>query len=155
MESESESYADRSYRWENRQIAKNVNEKLNKYGEIKLWLPRKAREGTKLSDVCGYKFFHAKEGFDFSVEYYISREDRETVALDTLLRDKSKNAENFFSHVGTNPLSEIGLIGIKRDWGGIDYEKVLELNHDSMDIVEQIAGTWEKAYLEMKRKYID
>ena len=53
-EDNANSDSDWSYRYANKDLAVKINTKLSDIGTLKLWLPRKAREGVKISDVSWF-----------------------------------------------------------------------------------------------------
>lgn len=153
---EAEDEQENRYRRENRELAKAAYNKLeSKYGELKLWLPRKARpeSGIKLSDVCYYKILDTKNGMKISLEYYVTRVDKQTISISILLRDKSSQKEEFLKLLGDAPLDCYEIKGEVLDWGGINYNDVLILQCGDSANADMIAKEWEKAYQALE-KYI-
>lgn len=151
---EQEDDMERHYRWENRQLGKTVCYLLNdEFGEFRSWLPRKSRpeSGIKLSDACYYQIFDAQAGFRFSLEYYISRLDSQTISVCMQLRDKSSQSEVFLETFGDYPLDCYSVKAKIRSWGGMDYPDVLQLNGNNLNNAEIIAAEWRKAYQSIKK----
>lgn len=146
---EQEDDMERQYRWKNRQLGKKICDLLkNDFGEFRTWLPRKSRpeSGIKLSDACYYQIYDAQLGLRFSLEFYISRLDSETVSVCMQLRDKSSQRDVFFNTFGDSPLDCYSMKGRILEWGGIDYPDVLKLKYNDSNNTEIIAAEWRKAY---------
>lgn len=136
-------------RYNNRKLAERINEKLSELGILKIWLPRKARKGVKISDVSSSLYFTSKNDFDFSLEYYLSRNEKGKIDVYLMLYNKSSKKEAvFFNTFGENPLN----LEIKPEieqWGRIMYSNVIEVTDD--DAVMKISEVYKKAYLEIEK----
>lgn len=136
-------------RYKNKKIAERINERLSDLGKLKIWLPRKAREGVKISDVSAYLLFTAKENFDFSLEYYLSRTPNGNISLYLMLYCKTSRKETLFlDTVGKNPLN-FELEPEIADWGRIMYCDVIIVDDDGA--VDKVEELYRKAYGEIQR----
>ena len=136
-------------RYKNKRIVERINEKLSDLGKLKIWLPRKAREGVKLSDVSAYLLFSAKENFDFSLEYYLSRAVNGSINVYLMLYCKSSRKEALFLNtVGKNPLN-LEVEPEIEDWGRVMYCDVINVTDD--EAVDRVAELYRKAYAEIQK----
>ena len=143
---------ERQYRYENRKLAERAETVLkSKYGEFKRWLPKKAREGVKISDVSYSKVFATKYGIDISLEYYLKRINSNSVSVTISIYDKSSNLDNFHMYLTERPLDCYDIKPGINIWGGYIYDSVLivDIHNDESDIL--IAKEWEKAYCSLKK----
>ncbi len=136
-------------RYKNRKIVERINEQLTDLGKLKIWLPRKAREGVKISDVSAYLMFSAKENFDFSLEYYLTRALNGSINVYLMLYCKtSKKEALFLNTMGKNPLN------LEKDpeienWGRIMYCDVINVTDD--EVVDMTTELYRKAYAEVQK----
>lgn len=135
--------------WEYRDINKNLVKKtaelLKPIGEFSAWMPRKAREGVKISDISGYHKWPTSAGFDCILEYYLSRIDDYTIGVHLYISQENSTGEVFFDTLGENPL-KLAIKPVKVDWGRYIYRNVLRLNDDDPNSTEQIASIVRNAY---------
>ena len=148
-ENESEdNTSDWDYRYKNKKLAECINEKLSDLGKLKMWLPRKAREGVKISDVSANLYFTAKENFDFTLEYYLSRAANGSINLYLMLYNKTSRKEALFLNTfGENPL-DLEIKPEIESWGRIMYCDVITVSDDSA--VEKIVEVYRKAYMKIQ-----
>lgn len=142
------SSADLDDRYKNKGIAEQINARLSDLGKFKLWLPRKARDGVKISDLSSCLMFTAKESFNFSLEYYMTRINSEEIDIYIMIYNKTqKCGELFFKTMGENPLNFDTLPEIE-SWGRISYPKV---TFSDEEVVEKTAELYRKAYKEIQK----
>ncbi len=148
-ENESEdNTSDWDYRYKNKKLAECINEKLSDLGKLKMWLPRKAREGVKISDVSANLYFTAKENFDFTLEYYLSRAANGSINLYLMLYNKTSRKEALFLNTfGENPL-DLEIKPEIESWGRIMYCDVITVSDYSA--VEKIVEVYRKAYMKIQ-----
>lgn len=142
------------YRYINKNIVNQVSSILKDVAEFTLWMPRKEREGVKISDACGYKRYRTSEGLEFNLEFYVKRESEIATVLSILLSNKTKKCEEQFLEVfGENPLELSTNPIIYREWGGIEYNNLLRFNSNDSNAAEQIA-TVVRSAIEKINKYM-
>lgn len=136
-------------RYKNKKLVHQINEQLSDLGKWKIWLPRKAREDVKISDVSAYLLFSAKENFDFILEYYLSKVENGSIKVYLMLTCNTSRMEGvFLNTMGENPLN----LEIKpeiKNWGRITYCDVI-LGTDN-EVVERVVTLYRKAYAEIQR----
>ena len=136
-------------RYKNRKIAEEINERLSDLGNLKIWLPRKAREGVKISDVSAGMMFSAKQGFDFLFEYYLSRKSNGSIKVYLILYCKTSRKEAvFLNTMGENPLN-LEIEPEIQKWGRVMYEDVINVTDD--EIVDCVAELYRKSYKEIQK----
>lgn len=142
------SSADLDERYKNKGIAEQINARLSDLGKFKLWLPRKVRDGIKISDLSSCLMFSAKENFNFSLEYYMTRINSEEIDIYIMIYNKTqKSGELFFKTMGENPLNFDTPPEIK-SWGRISYPKV---TFSDEEVIEKTAELYRKAYKEIQK----
>lgn len=135
-------------RYKNRMIAKKVNEQLSDLGNLKLWIPKKARGGVKRSDISAHLYFTAKNNFDFTLEYYLSRVPDGRITVYLMIYNKtSRQASVFFETLGENPLDLELLPEFEK--GRIMYCEVITVTDD--EAVEKISELYRKAYAAIQK----
>lgn len=135
-------------RKKNRALAKRIEFALSDLGDFTPWLPRTSHGGVKISDISCKQIFNAKEGFEFSLEYYLSRENESVnVHLSIICRDK-KFAAKFFNTLGSNPLS-FDVIPEINGKDTILYSNVITVN--DTDGVERVSELYRKAHAEIQK----
>ena len=120
---------------------------LTDIGEFTIWLPRKAREGVKLSDVSCYYRWGTPIGFNCQIEFYLSRIDGLTTGVHIKLIESTYRKDigkSFIKTLGENPLQLHTAIDI--DEFGYTYLNVLRLNNNDSSAAEQIASIVKRAY---------
>lgn len=148
-EDNANSDSDWSYRYANKDLAVKINTKLSDIGPLKLWLPRKAREGVKISDVSSYVMLSSKAGFDFSLEYYLSRSINGEINVTLMLYCKTSHKENLFLNtLGENPLN-LDILPEIASWGRIMYGDVITVSDN--DAVEKVSGLYRRAHSEIQK----
>ena len=141
--------SDMEDRVKNKKIAEQINLRLSDLGNLKMWLPRKVREGVKISDVSGYLVLTAKEKFDFSLEYYLSRQTDESFYVYLMIACKTSRKEALFLNtMGANPLN-LGLEPEIESRGRIIYSDVFHASEEK--IVDIITEWYRKAYTELQK----
>lgn len=141
--------ADWDERYRNRKLVERINEHLSDLGTFKIWLPRKAREGVKISDVSSYLLLFAKEGFDFLLEYYLSRENDGSMKVYLMLTCNTSRKESLFLNtLGENPLNFDARPEIEKR-GRIMYCHVIKGTDEEM--IEKVSELYRKAYIEMQK----
>ena len=84
-----------SMEWEYREINKNTvkatADKLEDIGKFSVWMPRKAANGVKISDISGYYVWATQAGFSCRLEYYLSRIDEYTTGIHIYITEQSYN----------------------------------------------------------------
>lgn len=136
----------RSFREQNKVIAKDASKMLSDIAPFSIWLPRKSRQGVKFSDASGWSTFHTDLGFDYTLEYYISRESEIVINISIQLTiSQGKGLENiFFDVFGENPLKLAS--PNKYTWGRYTYANILRVNAEDSTIANQIASITRNAY---------
>ncbi len=138
-----------SKEWEYRDINKNLVKKtaelLKPVGTFNAWMPRKARDGVKISDISGYHGWTTTAGFDCILEYYLSRIDDYTIGVHLYVSQENTNGETFFGTLGDNPL-KLSINPVKVEWGRYMYRNVLRLNENDPNSTQQIASIVKNAY---------
>lgn len=127
-------------RYANRKLAEKINSTLADLGTLKIWLPRKAKDDVKISDVSAYMTLPTKEGFEVTYEYYIRRTGTK-LFVDLMLT--SRKEPKLFSSFGDDPL-ELGVTPEKLDWGRYLYSRILTVTDN--DAVNKISELFRKAY---------
>ena len=148
MAEETESdYRDWDYRNKNKDLVKAAAEKLTDIGKFTPWMPRKARQGVKFSDISGWYNWTTGAGFDCSLEYYLSRINEYTigVSIHVSLSNGKGLEEAFFNALGDNPLN-LGIVPRKEDWGRYIYTNILRVNANDSSAPDQIATLVKGAY---------
>ena len=135
------------YRSRNKALVKEAAEKLKSIGTFTPWMPRKAREGVKFSDISGWYVWDTGAGFDCSIEYYLSRVNEFTIGVSVFLTlDNCKGMEDvFFEVMGDDPF-KIGKTPQKEEYGRYRYNNVLRINANDSSAADQIAGMTKNAY---------
>ncbi len=142
------SSADLDERYKNKGIAEQINARLSDLGKFKLWLPRKVRDGVKISDLSSCLMFSAKENFNFSLEYYMTRINSEEIDIYIMIYNKTqKSGELFFKTMGENPLNFDTPPEIE-SCGRISYPKV---TFSDEEVIEKTAELYRKAYKEIQK----
>lgn len=142
------SSADLDERYKNKGIAEQINARLSDLGKFKLWLPRKVRDGVKISDLSSCLMFSAKENFNFSLEYYMTRINSKEIDIYIMIYNKTqKSGELFFKTMGENPLNFDTPPEIE-SWGRISYPKV---TFSDEEVIEKTAELYRKAYKEIQK----
>ena len=147
IDEESNDSAVWEYRSINKDLVKQTIALLKDIGEFTIWLPRKARDGVKLSDASGYYVWISPTGLSCQIEFYLSRIDSLTTVVHIKLIEPSykKSAGNrFIKMLGENPLRLHTVIDI--DEFGYSYPNVLRLNNNDPSAAEQIASIVRRAY---------
>ena len=148
MESEGD---DSSKEWEYREINKDIvrttAEKLENVGKFAVWMPRKAANGVKISDISGYYVWATQAGFSCRLEYYLSRIDEYTTGVHIYITEPSYNkgpGKLFLTALGENPL-KFRMAPIT-DENSYKYLNVLRLNNNDANAPDQIASVVRNAY---------
>lgn len=137
------------YRYKNKMLIEQINQKLSDLGQLKRWMPKKPREGVKLSDASAYIMFTAKEGFDFSLEYYLSRTPNGEIDTYIMLYCKTSHKQAlFFNTFGPDPL-DLGITPETEKWGRIMYCKVITVNDNNA--VEKVSELYRRVYAEVQK----
>ncbi|MGM9551691.1 MAG: P-loop NTPase fold protein [Clostridia bacterium] len=138
-----------SLRHSNKRIVEQVNSYLSDLCQMKVWLPRKAREGVKISDVSSYTVLKTKENLDFQLEYYLSRKDKNSIGVYIIMYNKSPKCEQkFLEYFSDNPLN-LDRTPEKESWGRIMYPDVIIVTED--EAVQKISELFRKAYSEAQK----
>lgn len=136
-------------RYKNKKLAERINSELSDLGDLKIWLPRKAREGVKISDVSACMYLKAKEGFEFTLEYYLSREANKSIKAYIILYNKTSRKEGLFLETfGNNPLSFESTPDIAT-WGRIMYDDGIIVSDE--DAVEKVSELYRQAYTQIQK----
>ena len=135
------------YRNKNKELVKEVADRLKDIGTFTAWMPRKTIGNVKFSDISGWYLWNTEKGFDCKLEYYLSRVNDFTIGLTLMLSlDHGKGLEEtFFNVFGNDPLKP-GFMPQKEDWGRYRYNNVLRINANDSSAVDQIVGVVRKAY---------
>ncbi|WP_156035920.1 KAP family P-loop NTPase fold protein [Butyrivibrio sp. AE3004] len=141
------------YRNRNKDIVKETAEKLRNIGKFTPWMPRKAREGVKFSDISGWYAWNVPVGFDCTLEYYLSRISEFIISVSVMisLRDGKGMEQKFFDVFGDNPL-KLNIVPVKEEWGRYIYNNVLRVNANDTSIADQIATITKNAYEAVNEK---
>ncbi|MCR5248971.1 MAG: KAP family NTPase [Lachnospiraceae bacterium] len=136
------------YRNINKELVKEAAEKLKDIGSFSAWMPRKAREGVKFSDISGWYSWNTAAGFTCTLEYYLSRVSEYIIGVDLniTLRDSKGLEKQFFDALGDNPLKS-GVLPQKEEWGRYIYNNILRLNANDPSSADQIASLTRNAYV--------
>ncbi|MCR5100482.1 MAG: KAP family NTPase [Butyrivibrio sp.] len=137
------------YRDRNKKLVKETAELLKSIGTFSAWMPRKARDGVKISDISGYYKWNTDAGFDCILEYYLSRIDDFTIGVHIYISQENSNGQVFFDTLGDNPL-KLSIKPVKVEWGRYIYRNVLRFNDDDPNSTEQIASIVKNAYESLK-----
>lgn len=133
-----------------RNIVKNTAALLTDIGEFRIWLPRKEREGVRLSDADGYYCWTASSGFDIKLEFYVSRLNTYEVGVSLFVTNNSGGTEDlFFETLGADPL-KLSRRPVREDWGRYRYENILRLNDNDPNTAHLIADIVRNAYRTLK-----
>lgn len=135
------------YRNKNKELVKEVADKLKDIGTFTAWMPRKTIGNVKFSDISGWYLWNTEKGFDCKLEYYLSRVNEHTIGTTLMLSlDHGKGMEEtFFNVFGNDPLKQ-GFMPKKEEWGRYRYNYVLRLNANDSSAVDQIVGVVRKAH---------
>ena len=135
-----------AYREENKAIVKETAARLKDIGEFSIWMPRKAHDDVRISDISGYYKWPTNLGFECKIEYYVRRTNDYQIDVSIFVDCGTKGSErNFFEILGENPLR----LGIKpriEDWGRYRYTNVILLNADDPTASERIAAVVKNGY---------
>jgi hypothetical protein len=143
---------ERQYRYENRKLGERAASLLkSNYGSFKHWLPKKAREGVKISDVSYSKEFATRYGINISLEYYLKRINSNSVSVTISIYDKSSNLDNFHMCLTEKPLDCYDIKPGINIWGGYIYDSVLIVDIHNDESEALIAREWEKSYNSLKK----
>lgn len=135
------------YRNTNRELAKQTIALLADIGQFRIWQPRKAKDGVKMSDASGYYVWTSSVGFRCQIEFYLSRIDSLTTGVHIKLVEASYKKDigrSFIERFGKNPLDLHTAIDM--DEFGYTYQNVLRLNNNDPSAAEQIASIVKRAY---------
>ena len=129
------------YRNRNKDLVKEVAEKLTKIGKFTPWMPRKERPGVRFSDISGWYTWGTEAGFDCTLEYYLSRVSDFIIGVSVILSlSQGKGQEQcFFDVLGSDPL-KLGISPQKDDWGKYRYSNVIRVNANDSSASDQIAS---------------
>ena len=138
---------DWGYRTKNKELVKETAAKLTDIGKFNTWMPRKEREGVKLSDISGWYTWNTKFGFDVSLEYYLSRISEYTIAVNVYisLRNGKGMESNFFEVMGQNPLRLVTYPQIE-EWGRYKYNNLIRINANDQSAADDIAILVKNSY---------
>ena len=139
------------YRNKNKELVKTVIGKLESIGKFVPWMPRKARDGVKFSDISGWYAWDTGIGFDCSLEYYLSRINDFTIGVSVMLTlDNCKGMEKtFFEIMGNDPL-QLNVTPQTEEYGRYRYNNVLRVNANDESASDQIAAVTRNAYVAVK-----
>ena len=105
----------------------------------------------KISDVSSHLYFTAKENFDFTLEYYMSRTTDGSINVTLMLYNKTSRKEALFLNTfGENPL-KLDIKPSIESSGTIMYGDVITITDDIA--IEKISDLYRQAYAEIQ-KYI-
>lgn len=91
----------------------------------------------------------SKAGFDFSLEYYLSRNINGEINVYLMLYCKTSHKENLFLNtLGENPLN-LDILPETASWGRIMYCNVITVSDN--DAVEKVSGLYRRAHSEIQR----
>lgn len=147
VDNDSESSVEWTYRTINKELAKQTAALLTDIGDFSIWMPRKAKDGVKISDISGYYVWLSPNGFKCQIEFYLSRIDRLTTGVHIKLIEasyKKETGKDFIKLLGENPLNLHTVI--EMDAFGYSYLNVLRLNNNDSTAAEQIASIVKRAY---------
>lgn len=147
VDNDSESSVEWTYRTINKELAKQTAALLTDIGDFSIWMPRKAKDGVKISDISGYYAWLSPNGFKCQIEFYLSRIDRLTTGVHIKLIEasyKKETGKDFIKLLGENPLNLHTVI--EMDAFGYSYLNVLRLNNNDSTAAEQIASIVKRAY---------
>ncbi|SEQ39980.1 KAP family P-loop domain-containing protein [Lachnospiraceae bacterium NE2001] len=135
------------YRYKNKSLVKATAEQLKDIGQFTMWMPRKAREGVKFSDISGSYTWNTSVGFDCCLEFYLSRITEYIIGVNINISLKhGKGYEKTFLNVlGDNPL-RLSIVPQIEDKGKYTYTNVLRLNANDSSAAKQIASIAISAY---------
>jgi hypothetical protein len=139
------------HREKNKEIVKQTGSKLEDIGKFSAWMPRKAREGVKFSDISGWTTWNTGLGFDCNLEYYLSRINDYTIGVSVFvsLHNAKGYEQKFFEIFGDNPLN-LAINPQKAEWGRYIYTNVLRINANDSSAPDQIATIMRNAYASVK-----
>lgn len=135
-------------RKKNRLLADRIRHELADLGEFTPWLPRTTRTGVKISDISCKQFFVAKNGFNFSLEYYLSRKNSNVDVHLSLICQTKHSEALFFNTLGNNPLALEFSPTINSN-NTIFYSNVITVTDD--DAVKRVSELYRKAYAEIQK----
>ena len=143
------------YRNKNKGLVKETAEKLEEIGSFNAWMPRKARNGVKFSDISGWYTWTTPANFDCTLEYYLSRISDYIigVSVGVSLSQGKGQEQRFFDALGKNPLN-LGVLPRIEDWGKYGYSNVLRLNANDPSASDQIATIIKNAYSSINDKMV-
>lgn len=138
---------DWSHRNKNKDLVKETAAMLTDIGKFNTWMPRKEREGVKLSDISGWYTWNSDFGFDISFEYYLTRISEFIIGVNIFisLRNGKGMESNFFEVMGANPLRLVTTPQIE-EWGRYKYNNLLRINANDQSAADMIATLVKNSY---------
>ena len=141
------------YRDRNKWLVKETAAKLADIGIFSSWMPRKARDGVKYSDISGWYTWTTEAGFNCTIEYYLSRISEFIIGVTLSINlSNGKGLENlFFETLGNNPI-KLNVLPKKEDWGKYVYQNILRINANDSNASDQIATLTRNAYVSINEE---
>lgn len=143
--------ADRRHKRENKQLQKEVNSLISNIAstaepqELYTWSSRSNRGDQKYADVSTYVYYRAKYGFRMTFEYYLCRENEETISLSLRVNNSDKDMiDRFFDEMPANPL-EYPVSPVRTSYQ-YKYDNVLKVNSTDSEAASKISKVVLEAY---------
>ena len=135
------------YRDKNKYLVKETAAKLSDIGKFSAWMPRKAHDGIKFSDISGWHVWTTAAGFNCTLDYYLTRTSDYIIRVDLRITlNQGKGLESlFFETLGDNPLKLVATPQ-KAEWGRYTYSNLLRVNANDSNAADQIASIVRTAY---------
>ncbi|MCR5604634.1 MAG: KAP family NTPase [Lachnospiraceae bacterium] len=115
------------------------------------WMPRKARDDVRISDISAWHVWDTELGFNCCLEYYLSRANETTITMKLFVTlDNAKGLEEkFFEIMGENPL-KFNTTPQKMPYGRYVYNNAKLVLASDESAQDQIAKVVKKAYSDVK-----
>lgn len=147
---------DRRHKRENKQLQHEINGLISNIidnaesRELYTWSSRSNRGSQKYADVSTYLYYKTIYGFRMTFEYYLCRENEDTVVVHLRVNNTDQDAlERFFEEMPRNPL-EFSDSPIRTSYQ-YKYDNVLRVNSADNDAAIKIANVIMEAYNNLKK----
>ena len=142
---------DRRHKRENKQLQREVNELLSDIvnnadpQELFTWSSRSNRGTKKYADVSTYVYYRTKYGFRMTFEYYLCRENENTIVLHLRVNNTDQDMlGRFFEEMPENPLA-YSKNPIRTSYQ-YKYDDVFHVESTDKDAASKIASVIKEAY---------
>ena len=147
---------DRRHKRENKQLQHEINGLISNIidnaesRELYTWSSRSNRGSQKYADVSTYLYYKTIYGFRMTFEYYLCRENEDTVVVHLRVNNTDQDAlERFFEEMPRNRL-EFSDSPIRTSYQ-YKYDNVLRVNSADNDAAIKIANVIMEAYNNLKK----